>query len=128
MRLSRDSSHEREDGNRIYTAEKRGAAFATSAKPGKEVTAEAPAPPGLSQRLTAHPVAVLLFQEPLRLLDLQAVVEQCYRNGGYEGTLNYAVAPEPPLRGVDEEWAEERLHELGLRPRKKPPRRKGKPK
>jgi hypothetical protein len=59
-------------------------------------------------------------------LDLQALVEQCYRNGGYEGTLDYAADPEPPLLGADREWAEERLRELGLRPRRKPPRRPGK--
>jgi hypothetical protein len=62
------------------------------------------------------------------LLDLQLVVEQCYRNGGYEGTLDYAVDPDPPLLGVEKEWAEQYLHEKGLRSRKKPPRRKGKPK
>jgi hypothetical protein len=56
------------------------------------------------------------------------VVEQCYRNGGYEGTLDYAVDPDPPLLGVEKEWAEQYLHEKGLRSRKKPPRRKGKPK
>ncbi len=61
-------------------------------------------------------------------LDVQALVEQCYRNGAYEGTLNYAIDPDPPLFGADEEWAEEWLHEKGLRPRRKPPRRKGKPK
>ncbi len=61
-------------------------------------------------------------------LDLQALVEQCYRNGGYEGTLNYAIDPDPPLFGADEEWTDEWLHEKGLRPRKKPKRRKGKPK
>jgi hypothetical protein len=60
-------------------------------------------------------------------LDLQALVEQCYRNGAYEGTLNYAVDPDPPLLGTEEEWADEWLHEKGLRPSKKP-RRKGKPK
>jgi hypothetical protein len=60
-------------------------------------------------------------------LDLQALVEQCYRNGGYEGTLDYAADPDPPLVGADLEWAEEWLHEKGLRPRKSP-RRKGKPK
>jgi hypothetical protein len=62
------------------------------------------------------------------LLNLQALIDQCYGNGGYDGTLNYAVAPDPPLVGADEEWAEKHLQELGLRPRKKPPRRKGKPK
>ncbi|MGH7226622.1 MAG: DUF4058 family protein, partial [Gemmataceae bacterium] len=61
-------------------------------------------------------------------LDLQSLVEQCYRNGGYEGTLNYAADPDPPLSGTDEEWANEWLYGKGLRPRKKPPRRKGKPK
>ena len=61
-------------------------------------------------------------------LDLQALVEQCYRNGAYEGTLNYAVDPDPPLFGADEEWADEWLYEKGLRSRRKPPRRKGKPK
>src|SRR5262249_26512680 len=59
-------------------------------------------------------------------LDLQALVEQCYRNGGYEGTLNYAADPDPLLSGADKEWADERLYELGLRPQKKSPRRKGK--
>jgi Protein of unknown function (DUF4058) len=61
-------------------------------------------------------------------LNLQALIEQCYRNGAYDGTLNYAIAPDPPLVGADEEWAEQHLQELGLRPRKKRPRRKGKPK
>jgi Protein of unknown function (DUF4058) len=59
-------------------------------------------------------------------LDLQALVAQCYRNGGYEGTLNYAADPDPPLLGGDKEWADEWLDKKGLRPRKKPPRRKGK--
>ena len=58
-------------------------------------------------------------------LDLQALVEQCYRNGGYEGTLNYAADPDPPLLDADQEWAAQRLHESGLRPARKP-RRKGK--
>jgi hypothetical protein len=61
-------------------------------------------------------------------LDLQLLVEQCYRNGGYDGTLNYAADPDPPLTGTEDKWAEERLLEMGLRTRKKPQRRKGKPK
>jgi hypothetical protein len=61
-------------------------------------------------------------------LDLQALVEQCYRNGAYEGTLNYAANPDPPLLGAEKDWAEKWLHEKGLRPRRRPPRRKGKPK
>jgi hypothetical protein len=62
------------------------------------------------------------------LLDLQSLVEQCYRNGGYEGTLDYTANPDPPLRGMDKKWAERRLNEKGLRTQKKKPRRKGKPK
>jgi hypothetical protein len=60
------------------------------------------------------------------LLDLQALVEQCYRNGGYEGTLDYSGDPDPPLFGADQAWANERLHEKGLRLRRSPTRRKGK--
>jgi hypothetical protein len=59
-------------------------------------------------------------------LDLQALVDQCYRNGAYEGTLDYSVDPDPPLLGAERDWADEHLHELGLRPRKKPTRNKSK--
>jgi len=48
------------------------------------------------------------------------------RNGGYEGTLNYAADPDPPLFGADKDWAEGRLHEKGLRPPKKRRQCKGK--
>jgi len=60
-------------------------------------------------------------------LNLQALIELCYRNGGYEDTLNYALDPDPPLFGADAEWAAKHLQEQGLRKSKKPPRRKGKP-
>jgi hypothetical protein len=59
-------------------------------------------------------------------LDLQLLVDQCYRNGGYEGTLNYAADPEPPLLGGDRQWADRWLREKGLRRRRKPAGRKGK--
>jgi hypothetical protein len=61
-------------------------------------------------------------------LDLQALVEQCYRNGAYEGTLNYGAPPEPPLLGADKDWTNTWLVEKGLRPVKKPKGRRGKPK
>jgi hypothetical protein len=57
-------------------------------------------------------------------LDLQALIEQCYRRGRYEGDINYTLDPEPPLTGPDAEWADEMLRGQGLRPRKgkrKPP-------
>jgi hypothetical protein len=59
-------------------------------------------------------------------LNVQALVDQCYRNGGYEGTLNYAADPDPPLVGADKEWADTMLRDKGLRPRTRPPRRRGK--
>ncbi len=60
-------------------------------------------------------------------LALQDLVDQCYRNGAYEGTINYAVDPDPPLFGADEEWADDWLREKGLRPRKPAQRREKKP-
>ena len=61
-------------------------------------------------------------------LDLQTLVEQSYRNGGYDGTLNYALDPDPPRLQADDVWAAQRLHEQGLRPHPRPLRRKRKPK
>jgi len=59
-------------------------------------------------------------------LDLQALIDQCYRNGGYEGTLNYAIDAHPPLLGAEKDWADEWLREKKLRPRKKRAPRKSK--
>jgi hypothetical protein len=61
-------------------------------------------------------------------LHLQTLIDQCYSNGAYEGTLNYADDPDPPLLGADADWADDWLHKRRLRPGKKPPRRKGRPK
>jgi hypothetical protein len=58
-------------------------------------------------------------------LELQALVDQCYRNGAYEGTLNYAIDPDPPLLSADLQWADKRLRELGLRPKQKRSRGNG---
>jgi hypothetical protein len=38
-------------------------------------------------------------------LDLQAIVEQAYRKGRYQLTINYNHPPEPPLGEVDARWA-----------------------
>jgi hypothetical protein len=59
-------------------------------------------------------------------LDLQALVDQCYRNGAYEGTLDYAADPDPPLSGGDKDWAAQWLQAKGLRQRTKTRRRRGK--
>ncbi len=42
--------------------------------------------------------------------------------------LNYAADPDPPLHGTEQKWASKLLRDKGLRPRRQPPRRKGKPK
>jgi hypothetical protein len=60
-------------------------------------------------------------------LDLQALIEQCYRRGRYEGDLNYATDPDPPLLSPDAEWADEMLRQKGLRPPPAPRKRKRKP-
>jgi Protein of unknown function (DUF4058) len=59
-------------------------------------------------------------------LDLQALIEQCYRRGRYEGDINYATDPAPPLTGPDAEWADEMLRAAGLR-RPRRGKRKGRP-
>lgn len=47
-------------------------------------------------------------------LDLQALVEQCYRNGRYDD-LNYAEEPDPPLSKADALWVEQMLRDHGQR-------------
>ncbi len=63
-------------------------------------------------------------------LDLPALLEQCYRNGGYDDDLDYTLPPEPPLDPDDARWAAALLRRQGRRPRQrrtrgpKPPGRK----
>jgi hypothetical protein len=61
-------------------------------------------------------------------LDLQAVLEQGYRNGGYDNSIDYEADPVPPLPPDDADWAATLLRRAGLRrgsgPRR-PPRRGG---
>ena len=47
-------------------------------------------------------------------LDLQAIVEQCYRNGGYDD-IDYKAEPDPSLKAADTKWADALLRELGRR-------------
>jgi hypothetical protein len=46
-------------------------------------------------------------------LDLQALIDQCYRNGGYDEDIDYSVAPEPPLNAEDTRWADALLRQTG---------------
>ena len=48
------------------------------------------------------------------LLDIQAVVDQCYRNGGYDD-IDYTDEPDPRLKKSDAAWANALLGEQGRR-------------
>lgn len=48
-------------------------------------------------------------------LDLQALIEQSYRNGGYDNDIDYKTDPVPPLEPADAAWADELLRSKGLR-------------
>lgn len=60
------------------------------------------------------------FKIPLREtdqdveLDLQKLVDQCYRNGRYY-TIDYKGDAKPPLEGGDAVWADELLRQAGRR-------------
>jgi hypothetical protein len=73
-----------------------------------------------------EPAAVAVYPVPLRHplptiqvprrqtdadvpLDLQALIDQCYRNGGYDADLDYRHVPDPPLSADDEAWADQLL-------------------
>jgi hypothetical protein len=47
-------------------------------------------------------------------LNLQALIEECYENAGYDD-IDYTAPPIPPLEGNDAVWADARLREKGLR-------------
>jgi hypothetical protein len=48
------------------------------------------------------------------LLPLQAILDQCYRNGGYDD-IDYRGEPDPPLSADDASWADALLREQGRR-------------
>ena len=47
-------------------------------------------------------------------LDLQPILDQCYRNGGYDD-INYQVPPAPALDANDAAWTDALLREQGSR-------------
>jgi len=47
-------------------------------------------------------------------LDLQPILEQCYRNGGYDD-IDYRTEPDPPLPAADATWADALLREHARR-------------
>lgn len=48
-------------------------------------------------------------------LDLQTLLAQGYRNGGYDDDLDYRFAPDPPLSADDDQWADALLRSQGRR-------------
>ena len=52
--------------------------------------------------------------DPDAILDLQAIVDQCYLNGGYDD-IDYRGAVEPAFDAEDAAWADALLREKGLR-------------
>ncbi|MCO5167465.1 MAG: DUF4058 family protein [Planctomycetes bacterium] len=54
-------------------------------------------------------------QDPDVPLDLQALVDRCYRLGRYDATIDYAAGPAPPLDPDDAAWADALLRAAGRR-------------
>ena len=67
----------------------------------------------LRERLPVIPIPLRPTDADVTV-DLQAILDQCYRNGGYDD-INYRVAPFPPLEADDAAWADALLREQGLR-------------
>ena len=72
----------------------------------------------LSERLPAINVPLRQTDADVTL-DLQALIEQCYRNGGYEDDIDYRADPDPPLDKEEARWVDALLRRAGLRSRGK---------
>jgi hypothetical protein len=66
----------------------------------------------LRQRLPAIRIP-LRRSDPDVVLDIQALVDQAYRNGRYNRTLDYSRPPAPPLAEEDAAWAREIISRRG---------------
>lgn len=51
----------------------------------------------------------LAGDDPDVVLDVQDIVTRAYEAGSYQGRIDYAKPPEPPLSGDDRLWAEARI-------------------
>jgi hypothetical protein len=67
----------------------------------------------LSKKLPAIAVPLRKKDADLRL-DLQALLDRAYENGGYD-TIDYQEDSDPPLEGSDAEWADALLRSSGKR-------------
>lgn len=69
----------------------------------------------LTQRLPKLPIPLRAGDDDA-VLDLQAIVDETYRKGGFEALVNYAADADPPLTGEAAAWADELLRAAGKRP------------
>jgi len=67
----------------------------------------------LRERLPVIPIPLRPTDADVTV-DLQALLDQCYRNGGYDD-IDYAGEPDPPLTREDAAWADALLREQGRR-------------
>ena len=56
---------------------------------------------GQAERAASTEDSAVVLAEPLAI---QALLDQIYRNGGYN-TIEYSAPALPPLEGADAEWA-----------------------
>jgi hypothetical protein len=56
-------------------------------------------------------------------LDLQALLDQCYHNGGYDEDIDYAAETVPPLGAADARWARALLRKQKPSPTRRKRRR-----
>ena len=70
-------------------------------------------PVPLRERLPVIPIPLRQTDREVTL-DLQALIDQCYRNGRYE-LVNYQSDPVPPLGADDATWADALLKTAGRR-------------
>lgn len=66
----------------------------------------------LRERLPAIRIPLRITDADV-VLDLQPLIDRCYRTGGYWQT-DYSRPPEPPLNEADAAWARERLQQAAL--------------
>ena len=67
----------------------------------------------LHERLPTIAIPLRKEDQPVPL-DLQALIDQCYRNGRYDD-IDYRLDPIPPLEAEEKEWAHQVLKSAGKR-------------
>jgi hypothetical protein len=110
---SRQKRSSHVDGEMSHISEELRTTYQVCVRRGWETDMDEIYPVPLRQRLPVIRILLRQAYDDARL-DLQAVIDQAYRNGRYH-TINYRVAPEPPLFGPDALWADQLLQRAGKR-------------